>query len=152
LINHNIKVTGFVEGALRENITVNPNDVSGPLPKGNALELLYAGLARVLEVVKSQSSLDQRINSPFGEMTRGEFLINPTWDLLVHTWDPAKGTNQNTTLDSHLVEVCNNVFAPMMDHMPTEEFGGIKSMGPEVTVPAGASLQDRFIGTMGRQP
>ena len=34
LINHNIKVTGFVEGALRENITVNPNDVSGPLPEG----------------------------------------------------------------------------------------------------------------------
>ena len=150
MINHNIKVTGFVEGALRENITVNPNDVSGPLPEGNALELLDAGLARVLEVVKSQSSLDQRINSPFGEMTRGEFLINPTWDLLVHTWDPAKGTNQNTTLDSHLVEVCNNVFTPMMDHMRTEEFGGIKSMGPEVTVPAGASLQDRFIGMMGR--
>ena len=101
-------------------------------------------------MVKSQSSLDQRINSPFGEMTRGEFLITPTWYLLVHTWDPAKATNQNTTLDRQLVEVCNNVFAPMMDHMRTEEFGGIKIMGPEVTVPAGTSLQDRFIGMMGR--
>ena len=103
LINHNIKVTGFVEGVFRENITVNPNDVSGPLPGGNALELLDAGIAKVLGALKSVGSLDQQINTPFGEMTRGAFLMNPTWDLLVHTWDLAKGTNQNTTLDSHLV-------------------------------------------------
>lgn len=150
LINHNIKVTGFIEGALQENIAVNPLDVSGPLPDGNALELLDAGIAKVIDVAKS-GSLDQRINTPFGEMTRGE-LINPTWDLLVHSWDLAKGTNQSTTLDSNLVEICYNVFSPMMDHMRAEEFGGIKIMGPEVTVSASASMQDRFIGMMGRQP
>ncbi len=151
LINHNIKVTGFIEGALQENVTVNPNDVSGPLPEGDALELLDAGIAKVIDVAKS-SALDQRINTPFGEMTKGEFLINPTWDLLVHSWDLAKGTNQDTTLDSQLVEVIYHAFTPMMDHMRAEEFGGVKIMGPEVQVPASASLQDRFIGMMGRQP
>lgn len=40
LINHNLKVTGFTEGVFRENITVNPLNVSGPLPGENALELL----------------------------------------------------------------------------------------------------------------
>ena len=117
------------------------------------MELLDAGLAKVIEVVKDAGSLDQRINSPFGEMTRGEFLINPTWDLLVHSWDLAKGTNQDTTLDSQLVEVIYHAFAPMMDHMRAEDLGGgVKIMGPEVQVPASASLQDRFIGMMGRQP
>ena len=72
LINHNIKVAGFIEGALQENITVNPLDVSGPLPDGNALELLNAGIAKVIEVAKS-GSLDQRINTSFGEMTMGSF-------------------------------------------------------------------------------
>ncbi len=130
LINHNLKVTGFAEGVFRENVTVNPLDVSGPLPGENALELLDAGISKVLETLKSLGSLDQQINTPFGEMTRGAFLMNPTWDLLVHTWDLAKGTNQNTTLDSHLVEVCHNAFAPMMEHMREEEFGGVKIMGP----------------------
>ena len=32
LINHNIKVTGVAHGVLLENITVNPQEVSGPLP------------------------------------------------------------------------------------------------------------------------
>ena len=152
LINHNLKVAAFVEGVYRENITVSPLDVGGPLPGGDALELLDAGIGNVLEVLKSVGSLDQKISSPFGEMTRAEFLMNPTWDLLVHTWDLAKGTSQSTTLDSHLVEICHNAFAPMMEHMREEEFGGVKIMGPEVQVPASASLQDRFLGVMGRQP
>ena len=82
----------------------------------------------------------------------GVFLIDMTRDLLVHTWDLAKGTNQNTTLDSGLVEVIYHAFAPQMDGMRQMEFEGIKPMGPEVLVPASASLQDRFIGMMGRQP
>jgi uncharacterized protein (TIGR03086 family) len=98
LINHNIKVTGLIEGVFRGNVTVNPLDVSGPLPGGNALELLDAGIAKVLDALKSVGSIDHQINTPFGEMTRAAFLMNPTWDLLVHTWDLAKGTNQNTRL------------------------------------------------------
>ena len=152
LINHNINATGFAEGVYRGNVTVNPQDVSGPLPGGNGLELLDAGISNVLDALKSAGSLDQQIDTPFGPMTRGVFLIDMTWDLLVHTWDLAKGTNQDTTLDSGLVEVIYHAFVPQMDGLRQMEFQGIKPMGPEVSVPASASLQDRFIGMMGRQP
>ncbi len=61
----------------------------------------------------------------------------------MHSWDLAKGTNQSTTLDSNLVEVIYNVFAPMMDHMRAEDFGGVKIMGPEVMwLPAPAYKTD----------
>ena len=152
LINHNINATGFAEGVYRGNVTVNPQDVSGPLPGGNGLELLDAGISNVLAALKSAGSLDQQIDTPFRPMTRGVFLIDMTWDLLVHTWDLAKGTNQDTTLDSGLVEVIYHAFVPQMDGLRQMEFQGIKPMGPEVSVPASASLQDRFIGMMGRQP
>ena len=152
LINHNINATGFAEGVYRGNVTVNPQDVSGPLPGVNALEALDAGIAKVVDAVKASGSLDEQIDTPFGPMTRGAFLIDMACDLLVHTWDLAKGTNQNTTLDSGLVDVMYHAFAPQMDGMRQMEFEGIKPMGPEVSVPASASLQDRFIGMMGRQP
>ena len=152
LINHNINAAGFAEGVFLGNVTVNPQDVSGPLPGVNALEALDAGIAKVVAAAKASGSLDQEFDTPFGPMTRSVFLIDITWDLLVHTWDLAKGTNQNTTLDSGLVEVIYHAFTPQMEHMRQEEFGGIKIMGSEVQVPASASLQDRFLGVMGRQP
>ena len=116
------------------------------------MEALDTGIAKVVDAVKASGSLDEQIDTPFGPMTRGVFLIDMTWDLLVHTWDLAKATNQNTTLDSGLVEVIYYAFAPQMDGLRQMEFQGIKPMGPEVPVPASASLQDRFIGMMGRQP
>ena len=152
LINHNINAAGFAEGVFRGNVTVNPQDISGPVPGANALEAFDAGIAKVVEAAKASGPLDQQIDTPIGKMTRGEFLIDMSWDLLVHTWDLAKGTNQNTTLDSGLVEVMYHAYEPQMDEMRQMEFGGIKPMGAEVSVPASASLQDRFIGMMGRQP
>ena len=152
LINHNINATGFAEGVFQGNVTVNPQDISGPLPGANALEALDAGITKVVDAAKALGSLDEQIDTPLGQMPRGVFLIDMTWDLLVHTWDLAKGANQNTTLDSGLVEVIYPAFAPQMDGMRQMEFGGIKVMGPEVSVKASASLQDRFIGMMGRQP
>ena len=152
LINHGINTTGFAEGVYLGNVTVNPNDVSGPLPGVNALEALDAGIAKVVDAVKAAGSIDEQIDTPFGPMTRGVFLIDMTWDFLVHTWDLAKGTNQNTTLDSGLVDVIYHAFEPQMEGMRQMEFHGIKPMGPEVPVAASASLQDRFIGMMGRQP
>jgi uncharacterized protein (TIGR03086 family) len=98
LINHNINATGFAEGVYLGNVTVNPQDISGPLPGVNASAALDTGIAKVVDTVKASGSLDEQIDTPLGQMTRGVFLIDMTWDLLVHTWDLAKGTNQNTTL------------------------------------------------------
>lgn len=152
LILHNIKVAGFVAGALVENVTVNPMEVEGPIPGGDPIKALDDDVAKVLEIIKASGSLDTQINSPFGEMTRGQFLVNPTWDLLMHKWDLAKGTSQNTDLDHGLLEYTFNILSPMADGMRQAEFGGKHIVGPEITVSASASLQDRMLGLFGRQP
>ena len=151
LINHNIKVTGFALGMLTENITVNPKEVSGRLPAEGAVEALDAGVAKVLELMKQEGSASMKIGTPFGQMTRGECLMAPIMDLLIHKWDLAKGTDQNTTLDSGLVQVIHDAFAPQMEGLRKMDFGG-PIYGPEVSVPADASLQDKVIAMMGRQP
>ena len=153
LINHNLKVAGFAHGALLENITTNPMEVAGSLPAEGAIAALEAGVAQILELIKAPGSADQQINTPFGQMTRGQFIMNPFLDLLVHTWDLAKGTGQNTTLDSGLVEVGYNAFSPQVGGMRGMEGGdGRHLIGPEVQVPAGASMQDKLVGIMGRNP
>ena len=117
------------------------------------MEALDAGIAKVLEFVKAAGSATTQINSPFGQMTRAEFLMAPSLDLTVHKWDLAKGTGQSTTLDSGLVEVCYAAFAPQIDGMRGIDGGdGRPIMGPAVQVPGNASTQDKLIGIMGRQP
>ena len=152
LITHNIRVAAFVEGLLQENITVNPLDVSGGIPGDDPLKALDDNIAKVMDIIKASGSPDVQINTPFGEMTRGQFMMTPTWDLVIHKWDLAKGTGQSTTLDNSLVEAVYNTFAPMADGMRQMEMAGEHIVGPEVTVSAGASLQDRLLGAFGRQP
>ncbi len=71
----------------------------------------------------------------------------PITDMIVHTWDAAKATGQNTTLNSGLAEAAFNVITLVA--APGRERG---AFGPEVTVPATASFQDRMLGLSGRQP
>ena len=152
LILHNIKVTGFAAGVLEENITVNPMDVAGAIPGGDPLKALDDGAAKVLEIIKAAGSVDKQISTPFGDMTRGQFLINPIWDLLMHRWDLAKGTGQNTTMDSTLVQVAHDTVYPQADAMPEMDFGDGHIIGSRVQVPDSASLQDKLLGAFGRQP
>ena len=152
LIVHNLKVFGFAEGVLQENITVNSMEVDGPIPGGDPVKSLDDGVAKVMGILKAAGSVDTAISTPFGDMTRGQFMINPTWDLLLHRWDLAKGTGQNTALDQGLVEYVYNMLSPMADGMREMEFGGKHIVGARVAVPDSASLQDKLLGAFGRQP
>ena len=152
LINHNINTAAFAHGVLQGNVTVHPMEVSGPLPAEGAVASLDAGVARVLELVKSSGSLDEQIETPFGTMPRGHFLMLPFSDLLIHKWDLAKGTGQSTALDSGLVEACYAALAPQMEGMRAADAGGAHFFGPEVSVPATASAQDKLMGITGRRP
>ena len=156
LINHNIQVAGFALGALKEDINVNPMDVgvlNTPLPAGGAVDALEAGVAKVMELMKAPGSAATQINSPFGQMTRAESLMAPVFDLLVHRWDLAKGTNQSTNLDPGLVEVIFNGFAGQWDGMRAATGDDVQPIiGPEVKVSDSASMQDKLIAIAGRTP
>ena len=71
----------------------------------------------------------------------------PITDMIVHTWDLAKATGQNTTLDSGLSELGYNVLVNVVEG--ARENG---AFGPEIAIPTTASFQDRLLGLSGRQP
>jgi uncharacterized protein (TIGR03086 family) len=73
-----------------------------------------------------------------------QFLLG---DVLVHTWDLARATGQDETLDAAEV-------AAMLDGIEAYDDalreGG--QYGAKVVVPAGASPQDRLLAFLGRRP
>jgi uncharacterized protein (TIGR03086 family) len=68
-------------------------------------------------------------------------------DTLLHTWDLARATGQDDTLDLASVATAQAFLHPLGDAMRAP--GGF---GPEVTVPAEASAQDRLLAFTGRNP
>lgn len=77
-----------------------------------------------------------------GEVYAGHRFI----DVLIHGWDLAKGTGQDTTLDPALVEACWAVVEPQLDML-----SGSGAFGSTVEVPDDASLQTRLLAALGRK-
>ena len=51
-----------------------------------------------------QVNLADTVETAFGAMPGGQFIMVPILDMIIHTWDLAKATGQNTSLDSGLCE------------------------------------------------
>jgi uncharacterized protein (TIGR03086 family) len=70
-----------------------------------------------------------------------------TGDVLVHTWDLARATGQDETLDADEV---HRMFSGMEPYDEAMRASG--HYGPRVTVPADADEQTKLIAFIGRQP
>jgi len=102
-----------------------------------------------LAALREPGVLERACVSPLGfEWTVADAAAGIFMDTLVHTWDLARATGQDSNLDPALVEACVATFLP---HMP--EMGRQSGLvGAAVDVGPGASAQDRLLGAMGRTP
>ncbi|MET0862947.1 MAG: TIGR03086 family metal-binding protein [Nakamurella sp.] len=113
-----------------------------------------------VEAVLADAELSARhIATPGGGMTVAEHIDQVvSADLVLHGWDLARATGQDDTIDPVEVEAMwtanTAVPAEMMEKLRTPgAFGpGVVVFGPEVAVPADAPLQDRLLGSIGRNP
>lgn len=95
------------------------------------------------------------VRTPAGEMTASEHVDQVvSEDMVLHGWDLARATGQDDTIDPTEVERLWPAAQNIPDVMRTPgAFGpGIVVYGPEVSVPAEATLQDRLLGLLGRDP
>ena len=98
------------------------------------------------EVLLDPAKAATTVQSPFGPMPVedmvGRIMCS---DILVHTWDLARATGQDETLNAEAVEGTYSGLKPM-DAMIRQP--GI--FGPKVTPPAGADLQTEMLCFLGR--
>ena len=136
---------------LQGNITVNPEDVSDDIPLAGAEADFVAGTNRVLDFLKS-ADLTKVIETPFGPMPLGQIVMFPTLDLTIHKWDLAKGTNQDSSIDSGLAEAVYPVAEAAAPGLRQNADSGMPSFGPEISVPISGTIQNKLLGVSGRQP
>ena len=154
LLNHLLGGLEFTAGCITGNVPdIRPNEAESSYRDETDVTVLVraypAAVDRVLELAAVPGALERTAITPFGEMPVARIMMGTVMDQLVHCWDLARATGQDTTLDSELVEFAYGMLVS----------GGFADMGrqagfigPEVAVPDSASLQDKMIGYMGRQP
>ena len=150
LINHNLRVHAFVNTVLigaPGDISQIFNVVNEPIPTEGAEAVFAANTDAVLATIKSMS-METVLETAFGPMPAGNYLMIPFVDLVVHKWDLAKATHQNSDLDSGLAEVCLNHLKRLFEGGRL----GPEFFAPEVNVASSASIQDQLLGMTGRQP
>ena len=118
-------------------------DLAGDDPSAAYAEAAAAALASA----GREGALTSPHQTPLGEMPGPALAGFTTLDVLVHGWDLAKATGQCTDLDPELAE---HVFG-FAGQAFTEETRQFR-IGPAVPIADDASVVDRLVACLGRQP
>ena len=153
LVNHLIGGLEFTAGC----IVGNPPNIRPSAAESSQLDERNVGnlsaayndrLARLLALAAEPGALERTAQTPFGEMAVSQIFVGTVMDQLVHCWDLAKATGQDTTLDADLV-----AFAlPLLQSGFADMGRQAGFVGPEIAVADDASPLDYMIAYMGRQP
>jgi uncharacterized protein (TIGR03086 family) len=130
-----------------------------PATRDDPLAAFRAARADVEAVLADPHLAGLEAETPAGPMTVERQIDEVVSDdLPQHGWDLARATGQDDAIDPLDVErlwaITTAIPADLMERYRTPgAFGpGIEVFGPEVDVPADASLQDRLLGLIGRDP
>ena len=108
----------------------------------------YRASARVAaEAFRHPDAMEAPVAVSYGPVPGSVYAGHRFIDVLVHGWDLAKATGQDTTLDPDLVEACRQVVEPQ-----AELLAASGAFATDVEAPAGADAQTRLLAALGRRP
>jgi uncharacterized protein (TIGR03086 family) len=126
---------------------------SAPRPSGDiignheSVEAYTASADAMMASFEEPGALGRMVSMPFGEMPAAGLAGFRFVDLVVHAWDLAKATGQDTDFAPDLCEAALAMSRQRMANMD----GANLSFNDEVPVPADAPAADRLAGFLGRQ-
>ncbi|MFW6195267.1 MAG: TIGR03086 family metal-binding protein [Chloroflexota bacterium] len=141
LVDHILGGAGMLSGILSGG---GPDQPPPDKDRAAAFEALAHNAVRL---AREAGALEREYTTPMGDMAGGYLVMMMFMDQVIHRWDLAKATGQDTAIDPEHVEV---IFNALKDQTPQMRQAGV--IGPEVSVPESAPLQDRLLGMMGRTP
>lgn len=142
IVRHMVETSGFFLGR-----------VGVELPRGPSVDEDPVGAWTVGRDVVQSTLDDPELASQEFDMGMGPSTFEKTvgmfgiGDVLVHTWDLARATGQDETLDP---DECRRLYATMEPNDERMRQG--TSFGPKVEVPADVDDQTKLLAFTGRQP
>lgn len=103
---------------------------------------------KLLDALKADGALGQTLQLPFGQFPAEMFFNTIVFpEHLLHGWDLAKATGQDTTIPDDLAQEALDALTPVEGMLRAP---GV--YGPKIDVPDDASLTDKLVAFSGRQP
>jgi uncharacterized protein (TIGR03086 family) len=116
-------------------------DVLGPDPVGS-----YSASAKAAAAAfRGPGALDAPCAVSYGPVPGSVYAGHRFIDVLIHGWDLAVATGQDTVLDAGLMQACQQVLEPQL-----ELFRAAGAFARPLPVPPGATGQTRFLAMLGR--
>lgn len=116
--------------------------VAGPDPVASFRHVCNA----VMRALDTPHALSTVVDTSMGTMTVDDYLIPLGRDAVIHAWDIARATGTDERLDPSLVD------ATLAQLAPDQMAAGRGAYGRRVTLPPGATAQDRLLAATGRDP
>jgi uncharacterized protein (TIGR03086 family) len=93
-------------------------------------------------------ALDRTVHHTIGDMPGKQLLVQLVADCVVHSWDLATAIDADPGLDTELVELAYEFYAPRMNEDVMYAYGWFKP--PAKPLPEGATPLQRLIRLVGR--
>ena len=117
-------------------------DIIGADPTG-AYEQSAAAAAAAFD---APGAMDAPCAVSYGPVPGSVYAGHRFLDVLIHGWDLADATGQDTTLDPELVDACTQLLEPQV-----EAFRAAGAIGPAIPAAPGASAQTKLLAMLGRR-
>ena len=134
----------FVDAAVYATSVVTGQQPPPPAGK-TTLERFDGASAALLKVAGVPGALEKQVTGPFGPMTGAAMVLTVATDLVVHGWDLAKATGQDTKIPAALVQMAHEQYKDV----PANGFPPF--LGPQPAVPGNADAQTKMLAKLGRK-
>jgi uncharacterized protein (TIGR03086 family) len=147
LLNHivvgNLWAVELVSGRTIEDVG---NRLDGDVLGADPLSAYDASATAAAAAFEAPGALDAACAVSYGPVPGSVYAGHRFIDVLIHGWDLAVATDQDTTLDTGLVQACLAVLEPQLEQLKASG-----AFGEHVDVPPEADVQTRLLGMLGRR-
>jgi uncharacterized protein (TIGR03086 family) len=146
LLNHLVCETSWV-APLMAGKTVDEvgDEFEGDLLGDDPVSAWESAKDAALDACGEEGALERVVHVSFGDIPAEVYVAQLWADLLIHSWDLARGIEADDTLDPELVEICYAMSKPMEDFLKTTG-----SFGEKIEPPEDADLQTKLLAVFGR--
>jgi uncharacterized protein (TIGR03086 family) len=120
--------------------------LDGDLTGNDPAAAYRASVRAASEAIGAPGAMETTCHLSFGDFSGADYAAQLFMDTLIHGWDIATATGQDTRMDPQLVEVC----LPIARQMTTMARGS-GAFGDELPVSSDADPQTRLLALVGRR-